>query len=110
MVFVSNPFEPVTLFQQQKRVTRKCRSLQKFLTAQKWLILGSFRMCPFNLHSNDFPVICPKNKPFLAETLKAETAVAEPPKRVSAMPICHVFLRWVSSLFDLLYLSKAKLR
>jgi hypothetical protein len=35
MVFVSNPFEPVTLFQQQKRVTRKCRSLQKFLTAQK---------------------------------------------------------------------------
>ena len=27
---------------------------------------------PFNLHSNDFPVICPKNKPFYAETLKAE--------------------------------------
>jgi len=28
-------------------------------------------MYPFKLHSNDFPVICPKNKPFLAETLKA---------------------------------------
>ncbi|GAC19405.1 hypothetical protein GARC_2439 [Paraglaciecola arctica BSs20135] len=37
MVFASDPFEPVTLFQQQKRVTRKCRSLPKFLTAQKGL-------------------------------------------------------------------------
>ena len=33
MVIVSNPFEPDTLFQQQKRVSRKCRSLLKFLTA-----------------------------------------------------------------------------
>jgi hypothetical protein len=33
--FVSNPFEPDTLFQQQKRVARKCRSLLKFLIAQK---------------------------------------------------------------------------
>jgi hypothetical protein len=33
--FVSNPFEPDTLFQQQKRVSRKYRSLQQFLTAQK---------------------------------------------------------------------------
>jgi hypothetical protein len=40
--------------------------------------------------------ICPKNKPFLAETLNAENAVAEPPKRVSAKPISLVFLRWVS--------------
>ena len=40
-------------------------------------------MYPFKLHSNDFPVICPKNKPFLAETLKAGTAVAEPPKMIS---------------------------
>jgi hypothetical protein len=23
-------------------------------------------------HSNDFPVICPKNEPFFAETLNAE--------------------------------------
>jgi hypothetical protein len=28
-------------------------------------------MYPFKLHSNDFLVICPKNKPFFAETLKA---------------------------------------
>jgi hypothetical protein len=34
-----------------------------------------YKLCS---HSNDFPVICPKNKPFLAETLKAEKAVAEP--------------------------------
>jgi hypothetical protein len=34
MVFVSTPFEPDTLFQQQKRVSRKCRSLLKFLTAK----------------------------------------------------------------------------
>jgi hypothetical protein len=31
-------------------------------------------MYPFNLHSNDFSVIFPKNKPFLAETLKAENS------------------------------------
>jgi hypothetical protein len=44
-------------------------------------------MYPFKLHSNDFPVIFPKNKPFFAETLKAEKAVAEPPKHLSAQPI-----------------------
>ena len=44
-------------------------------------------MCPSNFHSNDFHVICPKNKPFFAETLKAGKAVAEPPKRLSAKPI-----------------------
>jgi hypothetical protein len=87
-----------------KKSNQKMPLATKVLNRKKWLILWaptalSFRMCPFNLHSNNFPVICPKNKPFLAETLKAETAVAEPPKRVSAMPICHVFLRWVSSLF-----------
>jgi hypothetical protein len=38
----------------------------------KWLILRSFRMCPFKLHSNDFLIICPENKPFYVETLKAE--------------------------------------
>jgi hypothetical protein len=37
-------------------------------------------MYPFKLHSNDFLVICPKNKPFFVETLKAGKAVAEPPK------------------------------
>jgi hypothetical protein len=35
MVFVSNPFEPVTSFQQPKEVTKKGRSLLKFFTAQK---------------------------------------------------------------------------
>jgi hypothetical protein len=35
--FVSNPFKPDTLLQQRKRVSRKRRSLQKFLTAQKGL-------------------------------------------------------------------------
>jgi hypothetical protein len=35
--FVSNPFEPVTSFQQPKEVTKKGRSLLKFLTAQKGL-------------------------------------------------------------------------
>ena len=40
MFFYLPPFKPITLFQQQKRVIRKCRSLLKFLTAQKWLILG----------------------------------------------------------------------
>jgi hypothetical protein len=38
-----------------------------------------FDLNPFKLHSNDVHVICPKNKPFFAETLKAEKAVAEPP-------------------------------
>jgi hypothetical protein len=35
MVFVLNPFKPVTSFQQPKEVTKKDRSLPKFLTAQK---------------------------------------------------------------------------
>jgi hypothetical protein len=52
----------------------------KVFNRKKWLILGSFRMYPFKLHSNGVLAICPKNKPFLAETLKAEKAVAEPPK------------------------------
>jgi hypothetical protein len=43
-------------------------------------------MYPFKLHSNVVLAICPKNKPFLAETLQAENAVAEPPKRLSAKP------------------------
>jgi hypothetical protein len=37
-------------------------------------------MYPFKLHSNGIITISPKNKLFLAETLKAETAVAEPPQ------------------------------
>ena len=65
----------------------------KVFNRKKWLILGSFRMYPFNLHSNGVHAICPNNKPFLAETLNAENAVAEPPKRVSAMPIYLVHLR-----------------
>jgi hypothetical protein len=43
----------------------------KVLNRKKWLILGSLRMYPFTLHSNGVLAICPKNKPFLAETLKA---------------------------------------
>jgi hypothetical protein len=37
MFFDSHPFEPVTSFQQPKEVTKKGRSLPKFLTAQKYL-------------------------------------------------------------------------
>jgi hypothetical protein len=44
----------------------------KVFNRKKWLILESLRMYPFKLHSNDFPVICHKNKPFFAETLKAK--------------------------------------
>jgi hypothetical protein len=77
MVFVSNPFKPATLFQQQKRVARKCSLRLKFLTAQndlfcKRLTALSFRMYPFKLHPNDFLIICPKNNPFFAEILKTE--------------------------------------
>jgi hypothetical protein len=39
--FVLNPFKPVTSFQQPKEVTKKDRSLQKFLTAKNGLFLGS---------------------------------------------------------------------
>jgi hypothetical protein len=59
----------------------------KVFNRKKWLILRSFQMYPFKLHSNDVHVIYPKNKPFFAETLKAGKAVAVPPKRVSAKPI-----------------------
>jgi hypothetical protein len=52
----------------------------KVFNRTKRLILRSFRMCPFKLHSNDFLVICPKKTPFYAETLKAEKAAAVPPK------------------------------
>jgi hypothetical protein len=47
MVFDSRPNEPVTLFQQQKIVTRKCRSLLKFLTAQKDLVYGCQPRCRY---------------------------------------------------------------
>jgi hypothetical protein len=45
MVFVLNPFKPVTSFQQPKEVTKKGRSLQKFLTAQKDLLYGRQPRC-----------------------------------------------------------------
>ncbi|MFT5839556.1 MAG: hypothetical protein ACI9UT_002061 [Flavobacteriales bacterium] len=44
-------------------------------------------MYPFKLHSNDFHVICPKNKPFYTEILEAGKAVAEPPKLISTKSI-----------------------
>jgi hypothetical protein len=40
-------------------------------------------MCPSKLHSNGVLAICPKNKPFYSATLKAEKAVAGPPKPVN---------------------------
>jgi hypothetical protein len=45
-VFVLNPFKPVTSFQQPKEVTKKSRSLLKFLTAQKGLFLGRYECIP----------------------------------------------------------------
>jgi hypothetical protein len=52
------------------------------VNSKKWLILASFRMYPSKLLSNDVLVICPKNKPFFSETLKAGKAVAEPPNKI----------------------------
>jgi hypothetical protein len=46
MVFVLNPFKPVTSFQQPKEVTKKGRSLLKFLTAKNGLFLGRFECIP----------------------------------------------------------------
>jgi hypothetical protein len=51
--FDLNPFKPVTLFQQQKRVTRKCRSLVKFLTAKNGLFLGANRVVVSNVYLPD---------------------------------------------------------
>jgi hypothetical protein len=59
-------------FSTAKKSIQKMPLATKIFNRKKWLILKSFRMYPFKLHSNDFPVICPKNKPFYAETLKAE--------------------------------------
>tara|TARA_R110002096_G_scaffold159020_1_gene324688 strand:- start:1452 stop:1592 length:141 start_codon:yes stop_codon:yes gene_type:complete len=44
--------------------------------AYSWVVTN----VPFKLHSNGVLAIFPKNKPFLAETLKAGNAVAEPPE------------------------------
>jgi hypothetical protein len=43
--FDLNPFDPVTSFQQPKEVTKKDRSLLKFLTAQKDLFYGRQTSC-----------------------------------------------------------------
>jgi hypothetical protein len=82
MVFVSNPFEPATLFQQQKRVARKCRSLLKFLTAQKDLFYGRQPRC----RSKCVPPTSTQ-MPFCAETSNAEKVVVVPPKHLSAKPM-----------------------
>tara|TARA_R110002167_G_scaffold180503_2_gene380755 strand:- start:4468 stop:4611 length:144 start_codon:yes stop_codon:yes gene_type:complete len=47
-------------------------------------------MYPFKLHSNGILAICPKNKPFLAETLNTGKIVAEPPKQLSAKPMLSI--------------------
>jgi hypothetical protein len=46
MVFVLNPFKPDTLLQQRKRVSRKRRSLLKFLTAKNDSFLGRYECIP----------------------------------------------------------------
>jgi hypothetical protein len=45
--FASNPFESVTSFQQPKEVTKKGRTLLKFLTAQKDLVYGRQPRCRY---------------------------------------------------------------
>jgi hypothetical protein len=72
----------VTLFSTAKnRVTRKMLPLLKFLTAKNDLFLGANRVvvsnvslqAPLKWHPRAASAaICPKNKPFFAETLKAE--------------------------------------
>jgi hypothetical protein len=42
---------------------------------------------PFTLHSNGIHAICPKNKPFYAETLKAEKQWLSHQSRTAAMPL-----------------------
>jgi hypothetical protein len=58
-------------FSTAKKSIQKMPLAAKVLNRKKWLIIGSFRMYPFKLHSNGVLAICPKNKPFLAETLNA---------------------------------------
>jgi hypothetical protein len=74
---------------QLKKVSKESRSPLKFLTAKNGLFMGANRVVVTNV-SLQAPLkwrparrplaICPKNKPFLAETLNAEKAVAEPPE------------------------------
>jgi hypothetical protein len=74
---------------QLKKVSKESRSPLKFLTAKNGLFMGANRVVVTNV-SLQAPlkwrparrplVICPKNKPFLAKTLNAEKAVAEPPE------------------------------
>jgi hypothetical protein len=71
MVFVSNPFEPDTLFQQQKKVSRKCRSLLKFFTAKNGLFLGRFECFPSSFTQMTSMSFAPRISLFLSETLKA---------------------------------------
>ncbi|MFT5815781.1 MAG: hypothetical protein ACI9VT_003556 [Psychroserpens sp.] len=47
MVFDSNPFEPVTFFQQQKISNQKMPSLLKFLSALKGLVYGRQPCCRY---------------------------------------------------------------
>jgi hypothetical protein len=49
--------------------------------AYSWVVPNVSLQAPLKWHPARRPLaICPKNKPFSAETLKAETGVAEPPK------------------------------
>jgi hypothetical protein len=76
-----NPFNPVTSFQQPKEVTKKGRSLQKFLTAKNGLFLGRYECIPSSSTQMTSLSFAPRISHFFAETLKAGKAVAEPPKR-----------------------------
>jgi hypothetical protein len=72
MVFVSNPFEPVTSLQQPKEVTKKGHSLPKFSTAKNDLFLN----------------------------FKGGKSVVEPLEQLSAKPMLLIYPRiYVRQLF-----------
>jgi hypothetical protein len=50
-----------------------------------------YKLCS---HSNCILAICPKNKPFYAETLKAGKAAAAPPKNQIGVADALIYLLW----------------
>jgi hypothetical protein len=49
---------------------------------------------PSKLHSNGILAICPNNKPFFAETLKAGKSSGGATKAVIGEADCVIILRW----------------
>jgi len=94
--FKQHPCCLTDFFSTAKRSQQERPLAAKVLNRKKWLILGSFRMYPFKLHSNGVLAICPKNKPFFAETLKAENSGGAT-KAVSAKPMFLLYLSHVCS-------------